>query len=209
MYLVYEVTHRPSWGLAVICAVFGWNDLRASLWIIRRDPYRVRGMICGLFYLAAASAKVTMAAFVGAAAILWLAVIAGERPPRDLIGLSMTAVLGLTLLAIFATGAAFAARLAGVRVWLDSSPKRSRELNEWPPRHHGENIMLGVSNPVVIVVVLIAPRFAMQMGFLPVLGLVLVITTMLWWLFSSVVARAPDECWPELREDLVDSGATA
>lgn len=203
-YVVYEVTHRPVWGLAVVCAKFGWNDLRLSWWIIGRDPQRLRGAICGLFYLAAAASKVTMAAFLGAAAILWFAALAGERPPKELMGLSLTAVLGLSLLAIFALGAAFAARLAGIRVWLDATLKQSCELDEWPPRQHARNSTLGVSIPAVIVVSLVAPQFARRMGFLPVLGLILVTATMLWWLFQSVAALTPDECWPELREGLLD-----
>lgn len=203
-YLVYEVTHRPVWGLAVVCAKFGWNDLRTSWWIIGRDPRRLRGAICGLFYLAAAASKVTMAAFLGAAAILWFAALAGERPPKELMGLSFTAVLGLSLLAIFALGAAIVARVAGIRVWLDATLKQSRELDEWPPRRHGQNGTLGVSIPAVIVVSLVAPQIASRMGFLPVLGLIFVTATMLWWLFQSVAALTPDECWPELREGLLD-----
>lgn len=203
-YLVYEVTHRPTWGLAVVCAKFGWNDLLTSWWLIGRDPRRVRGVICGLFYLAAAASKVAMAAFLGAAAILWFAALAGERPPRELMGLSLTAVLGLSLLAIFALGAAISARVAGLRVWLDGALRQSREADEWPPRHHGQNRTLAVSIPVVIVVSVTAPQFAGRMGFLPVLGLILVTATTLWWLFQSVAALTPDECWPELREGLLD-----
>ena len=64
--------------------------------------------------------------------------------------------------------------------------------------------MTGPYATAVIVVSLVAPQFARRMGFLPVLGLILVTATMLWWLFQSVAALTPDECWPELREGLLD-----
>jgi hypothetical protein len=202
--LVYEVTHRPTWGLAIVCAKFGWSDLRIAGWLIRRDPRAVRGGVCGLFYLAAATSKVTMAAILGAGLILWVAALVGERPPKELKGLGVTAGLGLSLLAIFALGAAFAAWLAGIRVWLDTTVASSRERDEWPPRPHGTNKALGVSIPAVIVASLIAPQFALRLGFLTVFGLILVCAALLWGLFQSVSALTPDECWPELRAGLLD-----
>lgn len=198
-WITYELTHRPIWGLAVVCMKFGWSDLRTGLWLLWRDPSHARGVICGLFYFASAASKVTLASFVGAAVILWLAAAFRERPPRELLGLRNTAALGLGILVIVALVGAIAARLAGVRVWLDSRVGKSRELNEWPPSRHGHNRTLGVAVPAIIVASLAAPQFVAKLGFMPVLGLILVTSTLLWWLFQSIAALAPDECWPELR----------
>ncbi len=199
-WITYELTHRPVWGLAVVCIKFGWVDLRTGLWLLWRDPSHARGVICGLFYFASAASKVTLASFVGAAVILWLAAALGERPPKELLGLRNTAALGLGILVIVALAGAVAARLAGVRVWLDSRVDKSRELNEWPPSRHGHNRTLGVAVPAIIVASLVAPQFVSKLGFMPVLGLILVTSTLLWWLFQSIAALAPDECWPELRQ---------
>jgi hypothetical protein len=198
-WITYEVTQRPVWGLAVVCLKFGWGDLRTGLWLLWRDPSHARGVICSLFYFASAASKVTLASFVGAAVILWLAAALRERPPKELLGLRNTALLGLGILVVVSLAGAIAARLAGVRVWLDSSVGKSRDLDEWPPSRHGHNRTLGVAVPAIIVASLAAPQVVSRLGFMPVLGLILVTSTLLWWLFQSIAALAPDECWPELR----------
>ncbi|HTI51779.1 MAG TPA: hypothetical protein VL475_12530, partial [Planctomycetaceae bacterium] len=131
-WLIYEVTARPSFGIAVACGKFGWNDFLTAHWLLRTDPDRGRGRTCFWFYVANGLWKVTIAAFLATGCLLILMVALNDNAPKALVGVGLTAAAGVTLLAVVPLVGVLHARASGVRVWVGASIHESRTGNHWP-----------------------------------------------------------------------------
>lgn len=197
--LVYELTHRPTFGLAIVLAKFGWDDFVTGFWLARRDPCRPRGAACGLFYTAAGLGRITLAAFVTAVVLLWITHLLGERPPRELRGVGLTLALGLGLLGFLPLMGALLALGGGVKVWLDTDVHASRRSNAWPPYPpRGRNRLGTLVLPALLVPLASTAAVTWKVGLLPMLALALIETLMIWSLLMRVAALTPGDCWPEL-----------
>lgn len=194
-WLIYEATARPSFGIAVACGKFGWNDFLTAHWLLRTDPERGRGRTCFWFYVASGLWKITIAAFLATGCLLILMVALNENPPNGLFGVGLTAVLGVTLLAIIPLIGVFHARSHAVRVWVDSSVHDSRRANEWPPQPGGMNTVMGLLFPALMVPIIVGAVVTFPFGLLAMLISVFGVGTSIWALLRGVCAASPEECW--------------
>lgn len=210
-WLIYELTARPSFAIVVACAKFGWNDFLTAHWLLRTDPQRGRGRACFWFYLASGLWKVTVAAFMITGTILIVALTVNRNPnlPRGLVDVGVTAAVGISLLAVIPLIGVMHARIAGVKVWVDSSIHESRRANVWPPRPRGLNSTMGLLFPALLVPIVLAALVTIHLGLLSLLASVFGEGISLWMLFRGVAARHPEECWSPIEsadfiEDLAE-----
>lgn len=204
-WLIYEVTARPSFGIAVACGKFGWNDFLTAHWLLRTDPDRNRGRTCFWFYVANGVWKVTIAAFLATGTLLILMVALNDNPPRGLFGVSVTAAVGVTLLAVIPLIGVFHARCYSVRVWVDASIHESRQANVWPPQATGLNAIMGLLFPALMVPIVVTAVATAPLGLLTILGSVFGEGILIWALFRGVCADSPLECWSS--EVIIDDGS--
>lgn len=206
-WLIYELTAQPSFAIVVACARFGWNDFLTAHWLLRTDPERGRGKTCFWFYIASGLWKITAAAFVVTGCILILAVVFAKNgkfaPPRGLIDVGITAVIGITLLAIVPLIGVLHARIYGVKVWVDSSIHEDRRHNLWPPQATGFNATMGLLFPALLVPIVVTAIFTFRLGIWWLLTCVFGEGLYIWTLFRSITAYEPADCWtPEPAQDL-------
>lgn len=194
-WLIYEITARPSCGVVVACAKFGWNDFLTAHWLLRTDPDQPRGRTCFWFYLANGLWKITIAAFLATGLLLILMVALNDNPPHMLIGVGMTAALGVTLLAVIPLIGVFNARWHNVRVWVDATVHESRQAGEWPPRPSGINATMGLLFPSLMVPIMLTALLTLHLGVVPMLVSVFSEGIFIWSLFRGVCAETPVECW--------------
>lgn len=194
-WLIYEVTARPSFGIAVACGKFGWNDFLTAHWLLRTDPDRNRGRTCFWFYIANGLWKVTIAAFLATGTLLILMVVLNDNAPRGLFGVGLTAAVGVTLLAVIPLIGVLHARGYGVRVWVDASIHQSRQENVWPPRATGLNAIMGLLFPTLMVPIVVTAVVTIQAGLVAMFVSVIGEGILIWSLFRGVCADSPKECW--------------
>ncbi|MBI3864757.1 MAG: hypothetical protein HY290_23005 [Planctomycetia bacterium] len=209
-WLIYELTAQPSFAIVVACAKFGWNDFLTAHWLLRSDADRGRGKTCFWMYVASGLWKITVAAFVVTGCILILAVVlAGNgkiAAPAGLIDVGLTAVIGITLLAIVPLVGVLHARMYGIKVWIDSSVHEFRRQNVWPPRPTGFNATMGLLFPSLLVPVVVTALLTFRLGVWSVLACVFGEGLYIWMLFRSVAAYEPADCWePESELALSDN----
>jgi hypothetical protein len=208
-WLIYELTAQPSFAIVVACARFGWNDFLTAHWLLRTDPVRGRGKTCFWFYVASGLWKITVAAFLITGCILMLAVVFAKNgkfaPPRGLIDVGLTAVIGITLLAIVPLVGVMHARIYGVKVWVDSSIHEYRRHNFWPPQATGFNATMGLLFPALLVPMVLTALITFRLGIWSLLACVFGEGLYLWVLFRSVAAHEPADCWqPETASGFSD-----
>jgi len=194
-WLIYEVTARPSFGIVVACGKFGWNDFLTAHWLLRSDPDPHRGRTCFWFYVANGLWKVTVAAFLLTGSLLILMVILRENPPNVLFGVGLTAIVGVSLLAVIPLIGVFHARWYDVQVWVDASIHESRKQNIWPPRATGLNATMGLLFPALMVPIIVTAVFTFPYGIIALLASVFAEGIFIWALFRGVCADAPVDCW--------------
>jgi hypothetical protein len=215
-WLIYELTAQPSFAIVVACARFGWNDFLTAHWLLRTDPDRGRGKTCFWFYVASGLWKITVAAFVVTGLILMLAVMIARNgkfaPPRGLIDVGLTAVIGITLLAIVPLIGVMHARIYGIKVWVDSSIHECRRHKLWPPHATGFNATMGLLFPALLVPIVVTALITFRLGIWSLLACVFGEGLYIWMLFRSVAAHEPADCWepqatPEFFNDDSPPGA--
>jgi hypothetical protein len=194
-WLIYELTARPSFGIVVACGKFGWHDFLTAHWLLRTDPDRGRGRTCFWFYIASGLWKITVAAFVltGCILIVWVAM--NGKVPRGLIDASLTAAVGITLLAVVPLIGVIHARIYKVKVWVDSSIHPSRRHNLWPPHATGFNSTMGLLFPALLVPIVVTALVTFKLGIWWLLVSVFAEGIYIWTLFRGVAASRPDDCW--------------
>lgn len=194
-WLIYEVTARPVFGIAVVCLKFGWEDFRTARWLLQTDPWRGRGRTCFLLYTATGLWKATAAAFVFTGSLLAVSAMLGGRLPRVLVGLGLTAAIGITLLAIIPLLGALCARHYGVKVWIDATVHVSRRHQVWPPVATGVNTFISLLFPALLLPILATAVIAFPLGPWVVVASIVGEALGVWIVFRKVAARRPDECW--------------
>ena len=198
-WLIYELTAQPSFAIVVACARFGWNDFLTAHWLLRTDPVRGRGKTCFWFYIASGLWKITVAAFVITGTILILAVSFAKNgkfvAPRGLRDVGLTALIGITLLAIVPLIGVMHARIYRIKVWVDSSIHEYRRHNVWPPQASGFNATMGLLFPALLVPVVLTALITIHLGIWSLLACVFGEGLYLWMLFRSVAAHEPADCW--------------
>jgi hypothetical protein len=194
-WLIYEVTARPSFGIVVACAKFGWNDFLTAHWLLRTDPQTHRGRTCFWFYIANGLWKVTVAAFLLTGSLLILMVVLRENAPKMLIGVGLTAIVGVSLLAVIPLIGVLHARWYGTRVWVDASVHESRRQNVWPPQASGLNATMGLLFPALMVPIIVTAIATFRFGIFALLASVFGEGLFIWALFQGVCAATPADCW--------------
>jgi len=196
--MVYEITARPAFGIAIACLKFGWNDFLTACWLLRRDPHAGRARTCFLFYIAAGLWKVTVTAFIVTGCLIGLVAILGEKQPRELWHLAVTAAAGISLLAVVPLLGAISAHKYGVKVWIDSSVHQSRRVNHWPPVANGFNAVGGLLFPALLVPTLIVALISFRcFGPVSVPPAIFALGILTWALFHGITAGHPDDCWDD------------
>ncbi|MSR59372.1 MAG: hypothetical protein EXS05_17305 [Planctomycetaceae bacterium] len=194
-WLIYEITARPSFGIVVACGKFGWNDFLTAHWLLRTDPDQPRGRTCFWFYVANGLWKITIAAFLATGTLLILMVALNDNPPDGLVGVGLTAAMGVTLLAVIPLIGVCNARWHGVRVWVDASLHESRKADLWPPRPTGLNATMGLLFPALMVPIVLTSLVTLHLGVVPMLVSVFGEGIFIWSLFRGVCADSPSDCW--------------
>lgn len=199
-WMIYEMTTKPGIGIVVACAKFGWNDIVTAHWLVWRDPRKSRGWTCFFFYMAAGLWKMTVAAFLLTGVILTVAMLMGQKPPRVLRGLGLTAAVGITLLAVVPSVGVALARWFRLKVWIDSSVHHSRRADQFPPTPTGFNMAAGLLFPALIVPIVLTALVTARLG--PWLMLMCLFTAglIIWRFFRGIAAHHPTECWDEVSE---------
>lgn len=194
-WLIYELTARPSFAIVVACAKFGWNDFLTAHWLLRTDPDRGRGRTCFWFYIASGLWKVTVAAFFITGTILIVWVSLNGKPPRGLLDAGLTAVIGISLLAVIPLIGVLNARVYRVKVWVDASIHPSRRQDLWPPHATGFNSTMGLLFPALLVPIVVTALVTFHLGVWALVTCCLGEGIYIWLLFRGVAARRPDDCW--------------
>jgi hypothetical protein len=140
-WVAYELTAQPGLGAFIVCAKFGWNDLRTAFWLRRIDPDRRRGRTCFWLYLASGMWKVAVTGSV----LMYLldicvvqlqvplagqAVIAARQ--AALAGAGLAALCGFVLSSLATFRALWGAYRNGLRLWLSAGLHRARRARVWP-----------------------------------------------------------------------------
>lgn len=196
-WMIYEVTAKPWYGVAVACGKFGWDDFVTACWLLRTDPNPGRGRACFWFQAALGLWRITIASFIASGLLLMVATAMNQNPPDGLKGTGLTAALGALLLSFVPLIGVHHARRNRIRVWVDSSIHDSRRENLWPPRAGGFNSAMGLLLPALMVPVLGVAILSIFLGLTPMLFCLFGTGILIWWLFRSVCAESPQECWPE------------
>jgi len=196
-WLIYEVTARPSIGIVAVCAKFGWNDFLTAHWLLRTDPDRGRGRTCFWFYVGSGVWKITVAAFLITGSLLTLMVLLDGKPPNGLFGVGMTAIIGVSLLAVVPLVGVLYAHRYGVRVWVDSSIHESRKTRAWPPVASGHNAAMGLLFPALMLPIVVTAILTLPFGLAILLVSVFGEGLLLWTMFRTVCADSSRECWTD------------
>lgn len=205
-WLIYEVTARPTFGIAVACGKFGWDDFLTAQWLWRTDPVPGRGRTCFWFFVANGVWKITIAAFLATGGLLILMVALNHNLPRELIGLGVTAAIGVSLLAVLPLIGVAHARSHGVRVWIDGAVHQSRKAGLWPPEATGFNCTMGLLFPALLAPIVLSAVMTFPFGIVAMLTTVFGEGLFIWSLFRGVCADSPEECWGEF-DAMANEGA--
>jgi hypothetical protein len=222
-WLLYELTAQPHLAAVVVCIKFGWNDMRAAVWLRRTDPERRRGRACFWIYLASGLWKIAMTAVLTMFACAFLIKPPAPQPQavmpdslRMFISVALAALVGFglsTLATCVALGLALRYR---IKLWLSPTVDRARRKNAWPPydeytwtvNRAGRVIVTALillSTVVVIVLVVTMltffqglgpPRGAVMGGITTgLVGIPTLILALRDVLNRHTIARTPAECW--------------
>ncbi len=138
-WLVFELTARPRFGIAVTCTKLMWNDLVTARWWLKRDPSLLRG-VCMMLLLAIRATMKFSFTLIG----MWIVVSFFENPalqPEEsklwfsfLVGYSaffLASIIGIIITPLSLIG--------GIRLWLDTGVTESRRMDCFPPKPRGWN----------------------------------------------------------------------
>ncbi len=215
---VYELTANPMLGTALVCIKFGWEDWRAAVWLVHRDPDRRRGNAHFWLYLSSGLWKV---ALTGTVMLLGLyAVIARQRAnqqPLDqsvsvLFGASWSALGGFTVSLCTTAWAMGLAMHNGLKLWLDGGLHRDRRADVWPPhpsalgRFNWAGVLFLI--PLIFVYLLLIPGlFGLAMtltgsgvvaclaGSGTLVGGGILLVRFYNFITRRTLAKSPGECW--------------
>lgn len=202
-WIIYEVTARPTWGIAVACAKFGWNDFLTAVWLMRVDPNPGRRRACFWFYLAAGFYRIAVGAILLALGIVILMMLFQQKAPRELTGAGWTALAGLTMMSILPLVGVLLGWMYGARVWVDASVHESRRIDLWPPEPTGKNMAMNLLTPALLVPIVITAFGVARVGVLLTAGFLMLEGVALWSVFRRVCAEYPEDCWNELTPPLL------
>lgn len=204
-WLVFEITAQPRFAIAATCSKLVWNDCLTGLWLLRRDPWRQRGVCNLILLLIRATAKY---AFVLIALGFVMIECAKHGLDIDQAAFEFTVGTGAIAVALWMFGGLFVSFLCvigKVRLWIDSRMHEARERDVFPPTCHGWNqtVWLLMGSRLAEMVVIVCFCWAMSERFkLPaVIGITLMTVGPLLFLavqiFVSrrIIARATEPCW--------------
>jgi hypothetical protein len=220
-WLICELTARPALGAFSVCIKFGWEDFRTARWLLAADPYRKRGGPIALLVAAFGFAKVAFASLLMSFGFLVVSRLGGPlgQMPGELKGMLRTT--SLTLLFAFSISAAMA--VVGVfwawrhklRIWLNSDIHVARRANLWPPPLACRCPVNRLDRLFIVTAIVGSIWMACLVGSLlvpdddrPLLALTFLLMPFHivgFLAFHAVLARIPEECWPD--EALADERA--
>jgi hypothetical protein len=218
-WIIYEVTHEPSFAALAMCLKFGWEDFRTAWWLRRTDPDRGRARACAWLYLAAG---LWQTAIIGVAMVFLTVALTevvqvqqgGVRDILSLIqGATVAIVFGFILSTVATVIALICAARAKVRPWLNGAVHFARRRGEWPPLYGRRNrVMLLVGTAIAVafcvllpVVLMIAAAAADRGGrqkgalafisLLGVLAFVVLLPATVLFVRRGFYADHPADCW--------------
>ncbi len=218
--LVFEFTREPALAAAVICAKFGWNDLRTAFWIRRVDPRPERGRTCFWFFLAAGLWRIVVSALIALVIVLFLAIIVlsfvvalrqanpwqvAQPFDRMAFAAMVEAYVGLWLAVVVSYIGLGCALRRRVKVWVDPQVHQSRREAIWPPIYWGRNRAGRLVNLATLLTFFLimfglaagtmAARLPPIIVFVAFLVLPIALTPVARAVRKRIVARTPWECW--------------
>lgn len=218
--LLFELTHQPAIGTAVLCSKFGWSDFRTAWWLWRVDPWKLRGRTCFYVFIAWGICKITIFSFLTAVIALvgmellvslgWAKRQFGGGLNDAISGASVTCLVGDMIFILLTAISSHIAKQGGFKLWIHPSISVARCYKIWPPSDitpTGRNrlgFLIGAASfvPFFMFTGVVVSALDLQQ----IWPLMYPASLMLAWgwgsLHWSAKANAPTDCWPleELEE---------
>jgi hypothetical protein len=200
-FTIYETTHNPELAIVVFCLKFGMDDALNGLWLSGRDHRPSHRLPLILACYALGSLRAAVAAGFVTAGLLSLSAMLGAKK-----GFGINAALGSFLLtlgaffvsAVFSGLTVFFGGMGRARLWLDSELTGARHRGEFPPESFAAtNHLHALALPLLLSTSLLSALLSFRQGPLWAIVIPLALTTSVWMLLRKVLARDPNECWPE------------
>lgn len=164
-WLVFELTANDSLSAVAMCSKLGWDDWLTAIWLLRKDPRKVRAAVCALFFIASGLLKTTVSSFVAMLGLL--AIHAGQGPPAQppeafgLVALSFFISFGGSSLLTFV--ALWLAFKSTTKAWVEWRIHQARRDDAWPPTAYCQSnrlhyllvaSLIGMGTPAMLAAVL-------------------------------------------------------
>lgn len=219
--LVYLVTSDPLVAVILPCLHGGWHTLRTGCWLLGADPCRRRARTCFVFYVAAAFWKAAAAALLTIVLFAVVETLTGLLPnANEIQAIACVLLLGFLLNTLTGFVAVCTALFCGVRVWVhpDLHTMLHADLglvSGLNPRWSGVNhaifvVATAMAFPLLVfgfILLCILPldkdHVAIEsLSVIPLssaflLGGAIAMVACYVWLSSRIIARTPQDCWPE------------
>lgn len=219
--VVYLLTHELAVAVILPCLHGGWHTVETGIWLLKSDPDRCRARVCFAFYFATACWKAAAAALFTVFLFGVAEAMTGVQPNMDEFAATMLVVLGgVVFNTLVGIGATIAAVSYKVRVWVHPRLRSmvQDDLNmvtSLPPARCGFNHAIFVVATALVFPVLCIGTACLLIATVgkgrneveSVSAILLVFATMFGgpiamipcyaWLSSRIIARTPQQCWPE------------
>jgi hypothetical protein len=221
--IIYLATDSSLAAIILPCLHGGWNLFRTGIWLLKSDPFKSRARICFAFYVGAACWNSAAVAFITIFIFVFAAVKFGFQPNITEIEATMLVLTGgVVLNTLIGLGAVYAALHYKIKVWVRPRLRIQLEgdLNSLAAistfRYEFNYAIFVVATSLVfpsiilgLIVLGLVGSVIQVIGLKPNDTLILIIELVLFfvppfamipcyaWLSSRIVARNPQECWPD------------
>lgn len=164
-WLVFELTANDSLSAVAMCSKLGWDDWLTAIWLLRKDPRKIRAAVCALVFIASGLLKTTVSSLVAMLGLL--AIHAGQGPPAQ-----PPAAFGAVALSLFISFAGsslltfvalWLASKTDTKAWVEWRIHQARRNDAWPPTAYCQvnrldyltvASLIGVGTPAMLAAVL-------------------------------------------------------
>jgi hypothetical protein len=218
---LFFITNSSVFAAVIPSVYAGWKTFQCGLWILKGDPNRIRGRTCFTFYIACAFWNVALTAFLTVCLFLFVANIFGIQPNMDKFAATM---ILLTIGVILNTIVGFYGIISAVRyeihIWVHPNIRTCFQ-NNFSILSVGNNHFYGFNRAIFIVgTTLVFPLvilggvsmaivtsdnvanhvptiLELSISLSLIFGLPIAMIPCYAWLSSLIIAKTPQDCWPD------------